>query len=160
MVWSWLRRFETSRPVFVEAESRKVGNLQIPAALIDAMRASACVRLEADMSIRTALLLDEYEHLLHAPEDVERRLHALTARYGKERITAWTQLARSARHADLVETLLAEHYDPSYDRSIGRNFPAVDRAPLHRLTAAQPDAVRALARAILSASSRPAAAVE
>lgn len=42
-VWDTLRRFDTAQPVYVESESKKVGNVAVPASLIDAMRASpAC----------------------------------------------------------------------------------------------------------------------
>ncbi|OJW79430.1 tRNA 2-selenouridine(34) synthase MnmH, partial [Thiobacillus sp. 65-1402] len=39
-----LARFNPQRPVFVESESKKIGVLRVPAALIAAMRASPCIR--------------------------------------------------------------------------------------------------------------------
>ena len=47
-LWTALAGFDPERPVFVESESRKVGNLRVPDALIARMRASGCIRLEAD----------------------------------------------------------------------------------------------------------------
>ena len=35
-IWDALRRFDPSRPVFVESESRKVGDLRVPEALVGA----------------------------------------------------------------------------------------------------------------------------
>ena len=45
-VWDALRRFDPARPVFVESESKKIGDLRVPEALIVRMRASPCVWLE------------------------------------------------------------------------------------------------------------------
>src|SRR5262245_35621197 len=39
-----LRRLDPARSVFVEGESKKIGELQVPDALIESMRASPCVR--------------------------------------------------------------------------------------------------------------------
>ena len=66
-VWNALRRFDTDVPVFVEAESKKIGQLQVPEALILAMRASPCVRIEADVPSRVAFLLEDYGHFLADP---------------------------------------------------------------------------------------------
>lgn len=42
LVWDTLRRFDATRPVFVESESKKVGNVAISTALVERMRASPC----------------------------------------------------------------------------------------------------------------------
>jgi hypothetical protein len=44
--------------VFVEAESKKVGNLAVPDELMVAMRASPCLNLQLDDEERVALLLE------------------------------------------------------------------------------------------------------
>ncbi|HMA08121.1 MAG TPA: tRNA 2-selenouridine(34) synthase MnmH, partial [Ramlibacter sp.] len=58
LVWDRLRRFDQARPVFVESESRKVGNAAVPDALIERMRASRCLKLELADDQRVALLLE------------------------------------------------------------------------------------------------------
>src|SRR5205085_10732823 len=45
-VWDALRHFDASRHVWVESESKKVGELRVPEALIECMRAAPCVRIE------------------------------------------------------------------------------------------------------------------
>ena len=58
-VWEQLRAFDPARPVYVEAESKKVGNLTLPEALIDTMRASPCLRIDLPEDERVALLLED-----------------------------------------------------------------------------------------------------
>ena len=54
-LWTRLARFDAKRPVYVESESKKVGNLRVPDALIVRMRESRCFRLEAQARVRVAL---------------------------------------------------------------------------------------------------------
>src|SRR6185503_1569244 len=57
-----LLSFESKKEIFVEGESKKIGQLQVPEAPIGRMRASECMLLEADTATRVALLMDEYRH--------------------------------------------------------------------------------------------------
>jgi tRNA 2-selenouridine synthase len=57
-VWRALSTFDASRPIFVESESAKVGNLRVPEALIAAMRASPCIAIDATVAQRVALLCE------------------------------------------------------------------------------------------------------
>jgi tRNA 2-selenouridine synthase len=69
----------------------------------------------------------EYRHFLTDTPGLESKLQMLNARYGKETVTAWCNLAREGRFAELVGDLLVQHYDPSYQSSIKRNFPSYDQ---------------------------------
>lgn len=117
-----LSAFAPARPVFVEAESRRIGRLTVPETLMAAIRAGACLSLEADLAARVALLEDEYAHLVADVESLCAKLALLTNRHGRERIAAWQSLARSGRIAELVADLLERHYDPAYQRSTGGSF--------------------------------------
>jgi tRNA 2-selenouridine synthase len=152
LLYAALGRFDPRSSVYVEAESRKVGNVQIPAALIECMRASPCVTVEVPAGARTDYLLQQYRHFLRDAEGLCSRLDALAAHYGKARVASWQALARSGAHAELVEELLRHHYDPAYERSAARNFRALPLAPVIRLAACD-DA--ALARAALSILAEP-----
>ncbi len=62
-IWSALRGFDPARPVYVESESKKVGNVAVPDGLIAAMRASPCLQIELAEDERVALLLEDYAFL-------------------------------------------------------------------------------------------------
>ena len=55
-----LDNFDPARPIFVEAESKKIGALQVPDALMTRMRGSPCIRLHLDLPLRVELLKGEY----------------------------------------------------------------------------------------------------
>lgn len=148
-LWERLRALDPSREVFVESESRKVGQCQVPPELIVAMRASRCVRIEASRSLRARLLLDEYEHFTVDREGLFAQLDRLTTLHGHERIAEWKALAIEQRWQEFVEALLGQHYDPAYDRSMNRNFGELAQADAVRLEGgADEDVARAATRIV------------
>lgn len=152
LVWEQLRRFDPSQPVFVESESRKVGGCQVPEQLILAMRASACVVIEAADAVRSTLLLSEYRHFVEAPDRLAERLEALVSLHGRARIDGWMSAARAGRWDDFVVSMLREHYDPAYDRSMRRNFAKLDAAVTLQLAGSDAAALDAAVDGLLAAA--------
>ena len=65
-VWDRLRRFDPRRPVFVEAESKKIGRLYVPEVLLAKIRASECLVVDAPVSeqnVRLSRLLVSFLEL-------------------------------------------------------------------------------------------------
>jgi tRNA 2-selenouridine synthase len=122
LVWERLRAFDPSRAVFVESESRKVGNVAVPDALIERMRAAACLRLELSLDERVALLLEDYEFFVHDPKLFAERLDALRELRGKAVVEDWQAKVGAGDVETVVRELLEKHYDPGYSASIARNF--------------------------------------
>jgi tRNA 2-selenouridine synthase len=127
-----LAAVDPKRRVFVEAESRKIGSLQVPEALIETMRAGACLTIEASIDSRVDFLLRDYDYFLSDPDWLLTRLHALRNLQGSETILRWAEYTRNACWRELVRELLQLHYDPLYGRSQKQNysgFTAADRHP-------------------------------
>src|SRR5690606_20599001 len=68
------------------------------------------------------LLLQDYAFFARGPEGFCRMLEPLVELQGRARVEAWQALARAGRWAELFAALMAEHYDPLYERSMRRNF--------------------------------------
>jgi len=141
-----LEGFAAARPVYVESESRKIGAIQVPDALLDAMRRAACVRVDTPRELRVALLKDEYLHFIEDPSSLADKLKPLVPVHGPKVIDGWIAAATAGDFDTLVDELLVTHYDPTYGRSILRNFPR--HADALRVTphAIDHPAFRALAR--------------
>jgi tRNA 2-selenouridine synthase len=133
-IWHRLRQFDPARPVFVESESKKIGRLRVPQALIDAMWASECAVIEADVPVRVDLLKDEYGHFLRDARRLNAQLDCLRALHGHDTINQWQSLAQAGEWDALTEDLLIRHYDPAYTRAIVKHYPALPRAPHFQLT--------------------------
>jgi tRNA 2-selenouridine synthase len=129
-VWDALRSFSTDRPVFVEAESKKVGNLTVPAELMVAMRASPCWRVDLSLENRVNLLLEDYAFFTQDRALFADRLERLTALRGKAVVAAWHERIERGEMREVVTELLSGHYDPGYENSTGNNFVHYAKAPL------------------------------
>ena len=122
LLWQALYALDATRPVYVESESRKIGDLSVPLALSDAMRNAPCLVLHLPLEQRVALLLQDYPHWVAQPEAFCERLQALVALRGHDTVAQWQALVRAGRFNEVVEALLRDHYDPGYLRSMERNF--------------------------------------
>jgi tRNA 2-selenouridine synthase len=153
-VWDALRRSDPAQPSFVESESRKVGQCQVPEALIAAIRASSRGSIvSASMSVRCALLLREYRHFIESPERLLARLAALVAHHGHGRVAQWSSLAQDRHWEQLVASLLEHHYDPAYAKSMQRNFMRLAEFASVTLDDASEAAIDALALRLLADAS-------
>ncbi|MEO8754745.1 MAG: tRNA 2-selenouridine(34) synthase MnmH [Casimicrobiaceae bacterium] len=155
-VLSTLARFDPARPVFVESESRKIGTVQVPEALLVTMRGAQCVRVDTPQPLRVALLKEEYAHFLADPAALAARLAHLVPLHGKKTVERWNAQAHAGDFDPLVDELLVRHYDPTYARSIERNFPRVAQALGVTPAAISPAAFRDLALDILRTVDHPA----
>ena len=127
-----LQRMDVSQPVYVEAESRKVGNLQVPDALWFQLVKSPVVELQLTEAARVRHLLEEYEHFLTHTEwrdHLKARLDVLRSRYGHEQVDAWHGQADAGQWTELTQSLLRQHYDPMYTAG-GRYTPYFAQLPV------------------------------
>jgi tRNA 2-selenouridine synthase len=125
LVLDTLRRFDPNRPVWVEAESKKIGNLQLPDALYDAMHRTPPLQVSAPMHERVRLLREDYAHFAQDPVSMVDKLAVLKPMIGGEELALWRSLASAGKVDELFERVMLKHYDPCYERSTKRNFSEV-----------------------------------
>lgn len=122
LIWEALGQFDQDRPVYVESESKKVGNVAVPASLIEAMRASPCLNLVLPDTQRVALLMEDYDFFVRDTEHFCNRLQVLAEFRGKAVVENWQAQVRAGQIEPVVQELLTQHYDPVYLQSMRRNF--------------------------------------
>jgi tRNA 2-selenouridine synthase len=103
--------------------------VQLPDALIGAMREGMTLAVDASMPQRVQLLREDYSHFEQDPKALIERLVHLRPLVGGEEFDTWKVLAENRQVPELFERLMRHHYDPSYRRSILRNYPAIDASP-------------------------------
>ena len=149
LVWQALRSFDPTRAVFVESESRKVGNLSIPESLMLAMRESPCFELQLSLEERVALLMEDYKFFVDDQDAFCSRLDALVAIRGKVTVDAWKMQVASGHIESVVRDLLVLHYDPTYASSMVRNFTQTGQATACLAQDRHPDSLRKLAKLLV-----------
>lgn len=149
LTWATLRGFDPARPVYIESESKKVGNVAIPDGLVSAMRSAPCLQLDLPEDERVALLLEDYDFFVRDIEFFCERLEALVQARGKETVKDWQARSRSGDVASVVRELLVKHYDPVYLQSIKRNFELYPQATVLQPQNRSMEAMQALAQSLI-----------
>ena len=145
-----LRTFDARQPIWVEAESKKVGNIQLPTALFEAMRRSRAIHLTAPIEARVRLLREDYPQYASAPLSVVETLDPLKPSIGSQELALWKSLAHDGQVDKLLERVLLAHYDPSYRRARQRS-PFSGEADVEiALPALDPEHLAAAARDLTS----------
>ena len=149
-VWHALHGFDPAHPVFVESESRKIGALAVPEALLSRMRAdSRVVMVEMPDAARVELLLEEYGFFAKQVERFCQHMTTLAELRGKETVARWQAMARAGQWPQLFAELMQQHYDPLYLRSMSRNFAGMAAARQLALHSGHAAAMREAAAALL-----------
>jgi tRNA 2-selenouridine synthase len=133
-----LERLDVAKPVYVEAESRRIGRIALPTPLLERMRASPCIELVASPEARLEYLLRDYAYLGDDPEALIAKLEQLHGLQSNETLARWKDWARDRTLAPLFDELMRAHYDPLYARSQNGNFLRLrdaTRVPVDRLAA-------------------------
>lgn len=117
-----LTRFDDARPVFVEAESRRIGTVHLPEALTVSIRNASCCHVEATLPARIDFLLTDYAYALSDTGWLRERLSHLRGLHSNDTLLRWDAMAQSGEFAPLVSELLSLHYDSLYQRSQGAHY--------------------------------------
>lgn len=122
-----LATFNSSQPVFIEAESKRIGRLSLPAALLNKFHQGTYVAIHASLGERIQFLMQDYAHLFGDPTTFKQLLVHLTGLHSKATIEKWHALIDVDDRAELFRQLITDHYDPAYSRSCAKSFD--NRAP-------------------------------
>jgi tRNA 2-selenouridine synthase len=128
-----LAPFDPARPIWVEAESSRIGQRTLPPSLWSAMQAAPRVEITAPTHARADYLSRAYRDLTADPDQLSRRIDHLRPYHASETIADWHALALARDWTALAEALITAHYDPRYTKSAARAAPAVRRHDLSRL---------------------------
>ena len=79
-----LKGFDLARTVWIEAESRKIGRISLPDALLERLRISPVVQIEATPDARLAYLLRDYAWLGDDPQRLADKLGLLKGMLANE----------------------------------------------------------------------------
>jgi tRNA 2-selenouridine synthase len=127
-----LSKLDVRRPVFIEAESRRIGRLNVPTSLLDAFHTGRCVQVLASRDARVTYLMHDYGHLFETPQYFKDQLARLIGLHSRQTVAHWHALIDAGERAQLFSELVEQHYDPAYARSSLRSFSRIgDALPFH-----------------------------
>ncbi|MDO4681588.1 MAG: tRNA 2-selenouridine(34) synthase MnmH [Lautropia sp.] len=122
-LYTVLQGFDLSRPVFTESESARIGLISLPLELVAHLRASTeLVEIVAEPAVRLDFLLRDYAYLGDEDMKLGDTLGRFVTLQGHETVNRWKAWAAEGNLGELFAELMSRHYDPQYQRSLGRNF--------------------------------------
>ncbi len=130
-----IERLNPARPVLVEAESSKIGDLMVPPSFWRAMRAAPRIELAAPRAERARYLVSAYRDIVADPDALERAFRALPVFPAERRLENWRRMAAEGDFETLAEALIELHYDPAYNRARRK----AERPPLAQIALASLD---------------------
>lgn len=143
---------DPARPVIVEAESSRIGEVIIPHAIWAAICAAPRLRLSVPVKARAAFIARAYSDVTTDPARIEATINRLAALHPAERIALWHDEARRGAWQALAEGLMRDHYDPRYEKHRTR-YATHEHGVVHA-ESLKPEALPALAQRIQDEAAR------
>lgn len=151
-----IARLDPTRPVLVEAESKRIGALHLPPQLWQAMRAAPAITLTAPIDARAAYLARNYADVIADNTALRAGLTTLRQLRGGDAFARWTRLLNAGDHQALARALIQDHYDAAYAKAATLR-PRQTLGTLHadRLDATDHDRLAADVQTLLAQTTLP-----
>jgi tRNA 2-selenouridine synthase len=118
-----LDALDPARPVVIEAESSKIGVLNLPASLWKAMMGGRRIVVSAPVDARARYLTEQYAaEGRHGLGLLGAAVDELAPRHGRKIVAAWRALLEVGDFEALAHDLIERHYDPAYGRVAARDM--------------------------------------
>ncbi|MEZ5922322.1 MAG: tRNA 2-selenouridine(34) synthase MnmH [Parvularculaceae bacterium] len=117
LLWDELRKSDQTRPIIVEAESSRIGDIVIPKRMWSSMRAAPRIFVSAPVEARARYACENYSDFIRQPGAIDAALSRLKPFHSKERIARWRSLAEEGALQTLAAELMVDHYDPRYQKA-------------------------------------------
>ena len=155
LLFEKLRSFRTDRYVWIESESKKIGRVQIPAAMHEAMHQSPVYLLEAPIEERVRLWHEDYGHYKDDLMGMLDKMTRVTEIIGSKLFAQWRVLAANGQASELFASMMLDYYDRLYKTSMNRNYKNLEAATPLSPSDLTEHSMRALARRLLSDAHKP-----
>lgn len=100
--------------VFVEAESKRIGNIIIPDYIHKSMEKGYHIFVDADLDFRAEVITKEYTKGQNCQQEILSALDKLSKYINAENISRYRTLVMESRFAEVAKELMEKYYDPMY----------------------------------------------
>ncbi|WP_319370494.1 tRNA 2-selenouridine(34) synthase MnmH [uncultured Ilyobacter sp.] len=117
LIYEHLRESEHSY-VFVESESKRIGDVYLPEIIADSMKKGLHLFLDTPLDHRVKILMEDYADA--SEENILKCIKFLNKYIGKEKIENYSKLTKLKNYPQLAAELMVDYYDPLYQKSISK----------------------------------------
>ena len=113
--------FDPRKVIWVENESTKVGQCNVPMRVWKKMLQSPRIHINVSLKDRVQFLLKDYEYMCteESKAGLIEILTKLEKHAGKKKPAEWCEMVRSSQYEELIEDLMVEYYDKNYKKPRG-----------------------------------------
>ena len=112
LIYESLKNRKTNT-IFIEGESRKIGNVIIPKYIYNAMYAGINLWIDADIEIRVDNVLRDYVH--GTDDELKFSLNLLSKQLGQKTISKYIDMINTHEYIKVIKELMIGYYDPHYE---------------------------------------------
>jgi tRNA 2-selenouridine synthase len=144
-----LAALDPGRVLLLEAESSRIGDLNLPKGIWAAICAAPRVQLQVAAPERAAYLARAYADVAADPAQLAALIDKLRRLHAAEVIAQWQDWAAAGDLAALAQDLMIRHYDPRYEKHRARHVQHGVTLPVQSLA---PEALPDLAARVVGAA--------
>ncbi|MBV1758968.1 MAG: tRNA 2-selenouridine(34) synthase MnmH [Dethiosulfatibacter sp.] len=100
--------------IFVEAESRKIGNVLIPGYIHEKMKTGVHILIEEELDYRVQVIKDDYTQKKDYQVEILQSLSYLKKYMSKEKLNILSKSIQEGNISDAISDLMVNYYDPLY----------------------------------------------
>ena len=112
---------DPSRPVVIEAESSRIGQVNLPSQIFATMKSAPRIEVRAPLASRADFLVRAYSDEIADCEGFSARLDRLIQLQGRAQVEAWQSALRAGEFDQVATEMIEQHYDPSYAKARTRS---------------------------------------
>lgn len=116
-----LHTLSTSKPVWVESESVRIGSIYIPQTFFQKLQTAPRYFVHLPIEERVRHIIKDYPNWIEHKEDLKLVIQKLVKSRGHDLVNEWLTLIDEGHWEEFVRRILIEHYDPSYTMSQKKN---------------------------------------
>ncbi|MTI57360.1 tRNA 2-selenouridine(34) synthase MnmH [Geosporobacter ferrireducens] len=107
--------------IFVESESKRIGNVQIPEKIYRKMISGNHILINTSLDNRVKIILQDYiDHIDENKEKIVKALEHLRKKLGNEAVDNLLQKQSENAYTYIIKYLIEHYYDPLYQYSIDK----------------------------------------
>lgn len=104
--------------VFVEGESKRIGNVILPVSLWNKMRDGKQVLIKVSNELRTEILINEYAKNEEEVKELIASLDSLKKYMNDSRVEGYKEKIKKGEFYEVAVELMEKYYDPLYNNSL------------------------------------------
>ena len=130
-----LKKIKEKKPIFIESESSKIGNLFLPSILLSKIKTSPAIEINSTINSRVNFLLKDYKNYINKKNSFSELFTHAKSKLGNKIVSKWQQSYKKKEWKDLAFQLITEYYDPLYSHNLkNKNNKVINKYHLKSLT--------------------------